>query len=86
MAFGNKLDEAPDFAIIRAMTNAQVEFSFEDAVRTLGVTPDKLRQLIDEGKIVAERAGIRTRISRRAILDYLAEVSAVPAIERSKRR
>ncbi len=68
------------------MTNAQIEFSFEEAVRTLGVTPNKLRQLIDEGKIVAEHAGIRTRITRQAILDYLTEVSAVPAIERSKRR
>ena len=68
------------------MVNAQIEFSFEDAVRTLGVTPEKLRQLIDEGKIAATREGIRTRISRRAILDYLTEVSAVPAIERSKRR
>lgn len=68
------------------MVNAQHEFSFEDAVRTLGVTPDKLRQLIEEGKIAAVRDGIHTRISRRAILAYLAEVSAVPAIERSKRR
>jgi excisionase family DNA binding protein len=68
------------------MVNTEVEFSFEDAVRTLGVTPDKLRQLIEDGKIVAQRDGVRTRITRRAILDYLAEVSAVPAIERSKRR
>ena len=68
------------------MVNAEIEFSFEDAVRTLGVTPDKLRQLIDDGKIAAQRDGVRTRITRRAILDYLAEVSAVPAIERSKRR
>jgi excisionase family DNA binding protein len=68
------------------MVNAEIEFSFEDAVRTLGVTPDKLRQLIEEGKIPAVRDGIHTRISRKAILNYLAEVSAVPAIERSKRR
>jgi excisionase family DNA binding protein len=68
------------------MVNTDVEFSFEDAVRTLGVTPDKLRQLIEEGKIRATREGIHTRISRHAILEYLAEVSAVPAIERSKRR
>jgi excisionase family DNA binding protein len=68
------------------MVNAEVEFSFEDAVRTLGVTPDKLRQLIDEGKIAAVRDGIHTRIPRRAILGYLAEVSAVPALQRSKRR
>jgi excisionase family DNA binding protein len=63
-----------------------VEFSFQDAIRTLGVTPEKLQQLIDEGKVRAVREGIRTVIPRRAILDYLAEVSAVPAIERSKRR
>ena len=68
------------------MPTTDVEFSFQDAVRTLGVTPEKLRQLIDEGKIPAVREGIHTYISRRAILDYLAEVSAVPALERSKRR
>jgi excisionase family DNA binding protein len=68
------------------MVNTDVEFSFEDAVRTLGVTPEKLRQLIEEGKIRATRESIHTRISRHAILEYLAEVSAVPAIERSKRR
>jgi excisionase family DNA binding protein len=68
------------------MVNAQVEFSFDDAVRTLGVTPEKLRQLIEEGKIASVHEGIYTRIPRRAILDYLAEVSAVPALERSKRR
>jgi excisionase family DNA binding protein len=68
------------------MVPADVTFSFQDAVRTLGVTPEKLQQLIDEGKIVAVREGIMTRIPRRAILDYMAEVSAVPAIERSKRR
>lgn len=64
----------------------EVEFTFEEAVRTLGVTPDKLERLIEEGKIAATREAGRTRISRRAILDYMAEVSAVPAIERSKRR
>jgi hypothetical protein len=68
------------------MPTTDVEFSFQDAVRTLGVTPEKLQQLIDEGKVHAVREGIRTYIPRRAILDYLAEVSAVPALERSKRR
>jgi excisionase family DNA binding protein len=63
-----------------------VEFTFEEAVRTLGVTPDKLTRLIEDGKVKASSDGIRTRISRRAILDYLTEVSAVPALERSKRR
>jgi len=63
-----------------------IEFSFDEAVRTLGVTPEKLSKLIEEGKIQATREAGRTRISRRAILHYLAEVSAVPALERSKRR
>jgi hypothetical protein len=65
---------------------ADVEFSFDEAVRTLGVTPERLNQLIDEGKIAVVREGIFTRIPRRSILAYLTEVSAVPAIERSKRR
>jgi excisionase family DNA binding protein len=63
-----------------------IEFTFDEAVRTLGVTPDKLTRLLQEGKVRSTQEGGRTRISRRAILDYLAEVSAVPAIERSKRR
>jgi excisionase family DNA binding protein len=65
---------------------ADVEFSFDEAVRTLGVTPERLNQLIDEGKITVVREGIFTRIPRRSILAYMTEVSAVPAIERSKRR
>lgn len=64
----------------------EIAFSFDEAVRTLGVTPEKLHKLIDDGKIAATREGGRTRISREAILGYLREVSAVPAIERSKRR
>jgi excisionase family DNA binding protein len=64
----------------------EVEFSFEEAVRTLGVTPEKLSRLVEEGKIAATNDGVRTRFTRRAILDYLTAVSAVPAIERSKRR
>jgi hypothetical protein len=64
----------------------EIEFSFDEAVRTLGVTPEKLARLIETGKIKATSEAARTRISRRAILAYLAEVSAVPAIERSKRR
>ena len=64
----------------------EIEFTFDEAIRTLGVTPDKLTRLIEDGKIKSTFEGGRTRISRRTILDYLAEVSAVPAIERSKRR
>lgn len=64
----------------------EIAFSFDEAVRTLGVTPEKLQRLIDEGKMAATREGGRTRIPRSAILAYMREVSAVPAIERSKRR
>jgi excisionase family DNA binding protein len=63
-----------------------IAFTFDEAVRTLGVTPEKLNRLIEEGKIAATHEAGRTRISRGAILAYLREVSAVPAIERSKRR
>jgi excisionase family DNA binding protein len=66
------------------MTNADVGFSFAEAVRTMGVTPERLEKLIAEGKIPATRAGIRTVIPRQAILDYLAQVSAVPIRERKK--
>ncbi len=65
---------------------SEVAFTFDEAVRTLGVTPEKLTRLIEDGKIEATREGGLTRISRRAILDYMAQVSSVPAIERSKRR
>lgn len=68
-----------------AMTT-DVEFSFEETIRTLGVTPGKLTRLVEEGKIKSTNDGVRTSFSRRAILDYLKEVSAVPALERSKRR
>jgi excisionase family DNA binding protein len=68
------------------MTNADVAFTFDEAVRTMGVTPERLAKLIAEGKIPAAREGIRTVIPRQAILDYLAQVSAVPIRERKKGR
>jgi excisionase family DNA binding protein len=62
----------------------QVDFTFEEALRTLGVTPARLERLIEEGKLPAVREGIRILIPRHAILDYLSEVSAVPIKERKK--
>jgi excisionase family DNA binding protein len=62
----------------------EVDFSFEEALRTLGVTPAKLDRLIEEGKLPAVREGIRILIPRQAILDYLSQVSAVPIKERKK--
>jgi excisionase family DNA binding protein len=61
-----------------------VEFTFDQAVKTLGVTPGRLERLIDEGKIAATRDGIHTFIPREAILEYLAGVSAVPLKQRQK--
>jgi excisionase family DNA binding protein len=60
----------------------EVDFTFEEAVRTMGLTPARLEKLIEDGKLPAVRDGIRILIPRHAILDYLAEVSAVPIKER----
>ena len=62
----------------------EVDFTFEEALRTLGVTPARLERLIEEGKLPAFREGIRVLIPRHAILDYLSQVSAVPIKERKK--
>lgn len=66
------------------MPKTDVEFTFEEAVRTMGVTPERLQKLIDEGKIPAYREGIRTLIPRQAILDYFGQVSAVLPRDRKK--
>jgi len=65
-----------------AMVTRSIEFTFEEAVRTLGVTPDKLQKLIEEGRLKAVRDGIHTRIPRESILEYLHAVSAVPLKQR----
>lgn len=70
----------------RASVAAEVTFTFEEAVRTLGVTPERLERLIQEGKVPAHRRGARLVIPRQAILDYLAQVSAVPIRERKRER
>ena len=62
----------------------EVDFTFEEALRTLGVTPARLERLIGEGKLPAVREGIRILIPRHAILEYLSQVSAVPIKERRK--
>jgi excisionase family DNA binding protein len=64
------------------MVTRGVEFSFDQAVKTLGVTPEKLDKLIEEGKIKAVHEGIYTRIPRQSILEYLHDVSAVPLKQR----
>ena len=59
------------------MAKADVQFTFDEAVRTMGVTPERLEKLIDEGKIAAVRQGAGLLISREAILEYLSQVSFV---------
>jgi excisionase family DNA binding protein len=59
------------------MAKADVQFTFDQAIRTMGVTPERLEKLIDEGKIAAVRQGAGVLIPREAILGYMAEVSAV---------
>jgi excisionase family DNA binding protein len=66
------------------MVRPEVDFSFDEAVRTMGITPERLERLMTEGKIPYTREGLDVRIPRHAILDYLAEVSAVPIRDRKK--
>lgn len=59
------------------MAKADVQFTFDQAIRTMGVTPERLEKLIDEGKITAVRQGANILIPREAILEYLSQVSFV---------
>jgi excisionase family DNA binding protein len=61
-----------------------VEFTFDQTVKTMGVTPERLERLIADGKIAAVRDGVRILIPRESILEYLATVSAVPLKQRQK--
>ena len=67
------------------MARTDVEFTFDQALATLGVTPAKLQKLIQDGTIPASRPdGVHIQIPREAILEYLAQVSAVPLKQRTK--
>ena len=55
----------------------EVDFTFDEAVRTLGVTPVKLEKLIEDGKLPATTIAGELRIPRAAILQYFSEVSVV---------
>jgi len=61
-----------------------VGFSFDEAVRTMGVTPERLEKLIAEGKVVTVRAGGRTIIPRSSILEYFGGVSALLPRDKKK--
>jgi excisionase family DNA binding protein len=65
------------------MTRA-VEFTFDEAVRTMGVTPERLEKLIAEGKVATYRVGGRTLIPRESILEYFGGVSALLPRDKKK--
>jgi len=65
-------------------TRTRSDFTLLEAQRAMGLTPTRLDKLIDEGKIKVIREGYQTWVPRQAILDYLAEVSAVPLKQRKK--
>jgi excisionase family DNA binding protein len=58
------------------------DFTLDEAARTMGLTPARLDKLIEEGKIKVVRNGHRVWVPRQSILDYLAEVSAIPLKQR----
>ena len=61
-----------------------IEFSFDDAVRTMGLTPERLEKLIAEGKVRAN-VGVRTTIPRDAVLEYMNKVGHDAVNERIER-
>jgi hypothetical protein len=61
-----------------------VQFTFDEAVRTMGLTPQRLRKLIDEGKIQAN-PGVQTTFTREAVLAYMNKVGNDAVLERIER-
>ncbi len=59
------------------MAQVEVDFTFDEAVRTLGVTPERLEKLIEEGRVTVVNDGVRTLVPRESILAYLATVTSV---------
>jgi hypothetical protein len=59
------------------MAHTEVDFTYQEAVRTLGVTPEKLDHLIDEGKIAVISNPGQLLVPRESILSYLATVTTV---------
>jgi hypothetical protein len=66
------------------LTGKRVEFTIEEARKAMGLTPAQMDRLIEDGKIAVNRDGWRVTVPRQSILDYLAEVSAIPLKQRKK--
>jgi len=58
------------------------DFTIDEAQKAMGLTPAQMDRLIEEGKIPVVREGWRVMVPRQSILDYLAEVSAIPLKQR----
>ena len=58
------------------MANTDILFTYDEAIKTMGVTPEKMEKLIDEGKIrtIGERP--RLFVPRQSILDYFTDAVA----------
>jgi hypothetical protein len=65
-------------------TRTDVEFTFEEAVRTMGVTPERLEKMIADGKVATVRVAGRTLIPRSSILEYFGGVSALLPRDKKK--
>lgn len=66
------------------VTRHSSDFTIEEARKAMGLTPTRMERLIEEGKIPVNRDGWRVTVPKQSILDYLAEVSAVPLKQRKK--
>ena len=66
------------------VTGKSADFTVEEAQKAMGLTPAQMDRLIEEGKIPVTRNGWRVTVPRQSILDYLAEVSAIPLKQRKK--
>lgn len=65
-------------------TDSRSLFTLEEARKAMGLTPARMERLIEEGKIPVVHDRWQTLVPRQSILDYLAEVSAVPLKQRKK--
>jgi hypothetical protein len=66
------------------MARTSVDFTFQEAVRSMGVTPERLEKLIEEGQIEAYQEGIDTFIPRRSIVEYLAANNGIVKRQQKK--
>ncbi len=67
------------------VSRTRTDFTVDEAQKAMGLTPSRMAKLIEEGKIPVVRDGWRVLVPRQSILDYLAEVSAIPLKQRDRK-